>query len=306
VLVVALDTSTPACSVALVSVSAAAGPGAGAAVSWLAGRVTIDPRRHGEVLAPSIAAVLAEAGVKPSELDAAVVGTGPGPFTSLRVGMVTGAALGAALGIAVYGVCSLDALAATRADEPPDGEPPAGAGNAEGHVPALAGAAFAVATDARRRELYWAAYRPAPRAADGPQSGVAGPGGPQPGVAGLGVAGPDCARPSVGERIVLERIGPEPTVVVRIAGPAVDRPAEAAARMRELGVGRVVGAGGALYPEAFGGFARPGEPLFPSALALARLAAGPVTRREPPPPLVPLYLRRPDAVAPHAPKAVTG
>ena len=46
-----------------------------------------------------------------ADLDAVVTGVGPGPFTGLRVGMVTAAALGDALGIPVHGVCSLDAIA---------------------------------------------------------------------------------------------------------------------------------------------------------------------------------------------------
>jgi len=65
------------------------------------------------------------------------VGAGPGPFTGLRVGMVTAAALGDALGVPVHGVCSLDAIAAE-------------VGEVDG--PLL------VVTDARRREVYWAAY----------------------------------------------------------------------------------------------------------------------------------------------------
>ena len=108
----------------------------GAAVV-LAARVTAGARRHGEQLAPAVAAVLAEAGCRPGDLTAVVAGLGPGPFTGLRVGLVTAAALADALGIPAYGACSLDAIAAP------------------GHLPS---GRLLVATDARRREVYWAAY----------------------------------------------------------------------------------------------------------------------------------------------------
>ena len=77
-----------------------------------------------------------------ADLDAIAVGVGPGPFTSLRVGVVTARTLGAVLGIPVHGVCTLDAIAldAMRLD------------------PAPATTPFLVATDARRREVYWARY----------------------------------------------------------------------------------------------------------------------------------------------------
>ena len=61
---------------------------------------------------PGSARACAAAGVALRDLDAVVTGAGPGPFTGLRVGMVTAAALGDALGIPVHGVCSLDAIAA--------------------------------------------------------------------------------------------------------------------------------------------------------------------------------------------------
>src|SRR3546814_7711617 len=52
-----------------------------------------------------------------ADLQAVVVGCGPGPFTGLRVGMATAAAYGQALGIPVHGVCTLDAIArATRGE----------------------------------------------------------------------------------------------------------------------------------------------------------------------------------------------
>ena len=97
-----------------------------------------EPRRHAERLAPAVAEVLAAAGRVPADLTAVIAGVGPGPFTGLRVGVVTARVLGAALGIPVHGICSLDALALAA----PAGLP-----------------AFLVATDARRREVHWARYR---------------------------------------------------------------------------------------------------------------------------------------------------
>jgi tRNA threonylcarbamoyl adenosine modification protein YeaZ len=132
VLVLGLDTSTPAVSVALVE----------AGVRLLAERVVVDARRHGELLAQGIAGVLAEARVDRRDLTAVVVGLGPGPFTGLRVGVVTAATLGDALEIPVYGICSLDGLGT--------------------------GARVAM-TDARRREVYWARYDAEGARVSGPQ-----------------------------------------------------------------------------------------------------------------------------------------
>jgi tRNA threonylcarbamoyl adenosine modification protein YeaZ len=80
---------------------------------------------------------------EPSELDAIVAGTGPGPYTGLRVGLVTAAVMARTLGIPAYGVCSLDGI------PPRVGE-------------------VLVATDARRKEVYWARYRDGERIA-GPE-----------------------------------------------------------------------------------------------------------------------------------------
>ncbi len=98
-MLLALDSATPAVTVALADGD-----------RLLAERTTVDARRHGELLAPAIAAVLAEAGVDRSDLTAIAVGVGPGPFTGLRVGLVTARTLGAVLGIPVLGVCTLDVL----------------------------------------------------------------------------------------------------------------------------------------------------------------------------------------------------
>jgi tRNA threonylcarbamoyladenosine biosynthesis protein TsaB len=123
-------------------------------------------------------------------------------------------------------VCSLDIIAA--AVTPP------------------AGPEFAVATDARRKEVYWARYAAGGRRLEGP---LVGPAAAIPGAAELPVAG----------------------------------------------------AGGQLYPAAFGAVI---EPAYPGAgllcgIVAAQIAAGPVLPAEP------LYLRRPDAREPGPPKRVT-
>ncbi len=130
-LVLALDTATPAVTAGVVELT-----DGGAVVR--ATRVAHDPRKHGELLVPGVLAACADAGITLGSVDAIVTGTGPGPFTGLRVGMVTAAALGDALGVPVHGVCSLDAIALDTSGEYP--------GN------------LVVVTDARRREVYWAAY----------------------------------------------------------------------------------------------------------------------------------------------------
>ena len=124
-LLLGLDTATPAVTVAVCD-----------GTRVLAESSAPDDRRHGELLAPAIEAALGEAGITSADLDGIAVGVGPGPFTGLRVGLVTARMLGAVLGVPVHGVCTLDALAlAARIDGP-----------------------FRVATDARRKEVYWAAY----------------------------------------------------------------------------------------------------------------------------------------------------
>jgi tRNA threonylcarbamoyladenosine biosynthesis protein TsaB len=128
-IVLTIDTATPAVTAAIVRVPD------GAAAEVLAECRTEDPRAHAERLTPNVLAALAEAGLAMVDLQAVVVGCGPGPFTGLRVGMATAAAYGHALDIPVHGVCSLDGI---------------GARTAGGTL---------VVTDARRREVYWARYR---------------------------------------------------------------------------------------------------------------------------------------------------
>lgn len=137
-LVLTIDTSTPAVTAGLVEVDAHR-------TAVVTEHVDINARGHGELLAPAIECVLATAFVTPSQVQAVVAGTGPGPYTGLRVGLVTAAVLGLTLGIPTYGVCSLDAIAAVHADAPD----------------------LLVATDARRKEIYWARYAAGQRV-DGP------------------------------------------------------------------------------------------------------------------------------------------
>ncbi|MFD9503201.1 tRNA (adenosine(37)-N6)-threonylcarbamoyltransferase complex dimerization subunit type 1 TsaB [Streptomyces sp. NPDC060035] len=124
----AVDTATPAVTVALHD-----------GTSVVAETGQVDARRHGELLLPAVDRVLAEAGVKLDAVTDVVVGVGPGPYTGLRVGLVTAATFGSALRVPVHGLCTLDGLAYA-----------AGQAGLEGP--------FAVATDARRKEVYWARY----------------------------------------------------------------------------------------------------------------------------------------------------
>lgn len=214
--VLAIDTSSPAVTAGVVAVADE--------LTLAAVRAPLAPRGHGELLAPAVADCLRDAGIAAGELGAIVAGVGPGPYTGLRVGLVTAAALAQTLGVPVYGVCSLDAIGAAGADEP----------------------ALLVATDARRREVYWARY-------------------------------------AFGRRVT---------------GPHVDRPADVPLD----GVKAVAGAAAELYP--WPGLARRPdyhpEPVPLVALAVDRVRAGAESE-----PLAPLYLRRPDAVVPGAPKAVS-
>jgi tRNA threonylcarbamoyladenosine biosynthesis protein TsaB len=210
----AFDTASPQVTAALLGDDGAT----------LAEQVSAETMRHGEQLTPLVERVLSDAGADRHDVTAVAVGVGPGPYTGLRVGLVTARTLGFVLDVPVYGVCSLDALAVEAVDTGAVGGP------------------FVVATDARRKEVYLAAYDE-----DG----------------------------------------------ARVSGPAVDRPAAVATDLP------VVGEGAVLYPEAFPN--RIG-PVRPSAAWLARAVAEERVELLDP---EPLYLRRPDAEVPGAPKPVS-
>lgn len=123
--------------------------------------------RHGESLVPAITRVLREAGAGISDVTTVAVGVGPGPFTGLRVGLVTARMLALSRSVTVHGVCTLDVLAAEAAAT--------GLGD------------VTVVTDARRKEVYLATYVGGRR--------VRGPEVVRPDVAG--VSGPVVGRGAV-------------------------------------------------------------------------------------------------------------
>ena len=130
------------------------GSEAGASFDILARFESEDTRSHAEVMAPFARAALQEAGVRGEDLDAILTGTGPGPFTGLRAGIVTARALGFAWSVPVYGMMSLTALAERAHREWVSVQD----GATEG-TDGVEDAELLVASDARRREVYSARYR---------------------------------------------------------------------------------------------------------------------------------------------------
>ncbi|MDV6013072.1 tRNA (adenosine(37)-N6)-threonylcarbamoyltransferase complex dimerization subunit type 1 TsaB [Haloechinothrix sp. LS1_15] len=127
-LVLAIDTSTPAVTAGVATLDTG--------VTVLATRVVVDARAHAELVTPHVTESVGAAGVSLRDIEAVVCGAGPGPYTGLRAGVVTAAALSHSLDVPAYPVCSLDVMAA----EVEPGDP------------------FLVVSDARRREVYWARY----------------------------------------------------------------------------------------------------------------------------------------------------
>lgn len=140
-LVLALDTSSPTITVAVCEV-------VDGEIRVRAESSETADNAHGERLAPLVAGALRDGGIAPAQLDAVAVGLGPAPFTGLRVGIVTARAMSDALGIPAYGACSLDGIA---------------------HRFTIDYGSFAVITDARRKQVYWALYDEGGRRLDGPE-----------------------------------------------------------------------------------------------------------------------------------------
>jgi len=122
----ALDTSTEACSAALYR------------DGDITSRFDLAPRRHAELILPMIDAVLVEARLTLDQLDAIGFGRGPGSFTGVRIAAGVAQGLAFASGLPLVAVSSLAALAE-------------GAKNNGEHILA--------AIDARMGELYYGCYR---------------------------------------------------------------------------------------------------------------------------------------------------
>jgi tRNA threonylcarbamoyl adenosine modification protein YeaZ len=128
-MILAIDTSAGT-SVAVV------GPDGGV----LAEHAVDDTRRHAEVIGTLISACLDDSGTSVGALGGVAVGMGPGPFTGLRVGIAAANAFAIGAELPVLRVVSHDALAFE-------------------HYAAGGEGLLLVTTDARRREVYWSAYR---------------------------------------------------------------------------------------------------------------------------------------------------
>jgi len=97
-------------------------------------RDSADTRKHAELVGDFIQECLEEAGLAVTDLTGVVAGMGPGPFTGLRVGIVAARAFAFGAGLPLLPVVTHDALALGETE------------------PVL------VATDARRKEVYWSTY----------------------------------------------------------------------------------------------------------------------------------------------------
>ena len=116
-----MDTSTSRTSVAIIDE---------AAILWYGSRDGATAHGH------ALPALVQQALSAQKSIDQVIVGMGPGPYTGLRVGIAFARSFALARTIGVIGICSLDAIAALVVEEND----------------------FIIATDARRKEVYWARY----------------------------------------------------------------------------------------------------------------------------------------------------
>jgi len=126
--ILAIDTSTEACSAALYI------------DGELIERYLVAPRKHIELLKPMVDEVMKAAEVDVSELTGLAFGAGPGSFAGLRVACAFVQGMGAGLEIPVVPVSTLKAMAQQVLDTHPD-------------------RTVLVMLDAKMKEVYWGVYR---------------------------------------------------------------------------------------------------------------------------------------------------
>jgi len=189
----ALDTSLEACSVAVLA----------------ADRVTVrsEPlaRGHAERIMPMIGAVMAEAGVGYPDLGRIAVTIGPGSFTGVRVGVSVARGLALVLGVPAVGVATLAALAA---------DPATGEGVRVAAIDAKRGEVY-VAVHEGTREIAPPAALALAEAARAVPEGVP--------IVGSGAAGLDAAMAEIGRRAgpLLPLAAPAIKAVARLGAAAV-------------------------------------------------------------------------------------
>lgn len=216
----AIDTATEACSAAL----------------YVDGEILVrfaeEPRAHGRLILPMMQALLAEAGLMLSNLDALGFGRGPGAFTGVRIatGVIQGVAFGADL--PVVPVSTLAALAQQGLDWA------ARVAADDGASAPSAGPVVLAALDARMGEVYWGGFE-----ADG--QGLALPVLPESVCAPAQVEGPaDGSRACIGAgrgwaahgQILVSRLSRPPDILLAEALPHARDFARLAVRDARLGL----------------------------------------------------------------------
>ncbi|HEY3487766.1 MAG TPA: tRNA (adenosine(37)-N6)-threonylcarbamoyltransferase complex dimerization subunit type 1 TsaB [Gammaproteobacteria bacterium] len=126
--ILAIETGTEACSVALTH------------AGKISERFVHAPQQQANLVLPMVDAVLTEAGLKPTQLDAVAYGCGPGSFTGLRVAAAVTQGIAVAADLPVIPVSTLAVIAQ-------------GVFREYGHTAVIA------AIDARMQEIYWGYYR---------------------------------------------------------------------------------------------------------------------------------------------------
>ena len=197
-ILLAFETSTEACSVAL----------------WMDGEVRerygVAPRQHAELALPWAEQLLADAGIARSRIDGVAVGRGPGAFTGVRLGVALAQGVALALGVPVVAVSTLEILAAQ-----------------------VGGDSVLAAIDARMGEVYLGAFKrdaaglhPLQPEAVGKPDAIEIPAGDDWHGAGTGFAAADHAlQQRLGSRLVSLDPGalPHAADLARLAAPILAR-----------------------------------------------------------------------------------